>query len=71
MKLPEIAEEALSLNEQERAALALTLMDTLSAASLEISDEEAIRRDKELENGTVAPLTHEEFVRRVQEARRN
>jgi hypothetical protein len=70
MKLPEIAEEALALTEQDRASLALILMDTLSAVGPEISDEEAVRRDDELENGTVRPLTHEEFVQRAQAARR-
>ena len=69
MKLTEITGEALALNEQERATLALILMDTLSD-TLKISNEEAIRRDEELDNGTVSPLIHEEFVRRVQETRR-
>ena len=69
MKLPEIEQEALALNEQERAALVLTLMDTLPVPALEVSDEEAMRRDEELESGIVTPLTHEEFSRTVRETR--
>jgi hypothetical protein len=71
MKYPEITEEALALNEGERASLALKLMDTLSATAFEVSDDEAIRRNQELEKGSVAALEHEDFVRRVQESRRN
>jgi hypothetical protein len=70
MKLPEIAEEAMALNEKERAYLALTLMDTLSAIDPEVSNEEAARRDEELESGAVAPLTQEQFAKRVQQSRR-
>jgi hypothetical protein len=71
MKYPEITEEALALNEGERASLALRLMDTLSATAFDVSDKEAIRRDHELEKGSAAPLAQEDFVRRVQESRRN
>jgi hypothetical protein len=71
MKYPEITEEALALNEGERASLALRLMDTLSPTAFDVSDEEAIRRDQELEKGSVAALEHKDFVLRVQESRRN
>ena len=69
MKLQEIEQEALSLSEPERAALVLSLMDTLSASGTDITDEEVLRRDAELESGAVAPMTHEEFVQRVRESR--
>jgi putative addiction module component (TIGR02574 family) len=69
MKLQEIEREALALSESERAALVLSLMDTLSAPGTEITDEEVLRRDAELESGAVAAMTHEEFVQRVQESR--
>ena len=70
MKLQEIEQEALALSEPERAALVLSLMDTLSAPGMEMTDEEVLRRDAELESGAVTPMTHEEFVQRVQEGRR-
>ena len=69
MKLQDIEREALSLNEQERATLVLSLMDTLAAPSADISDEEVDRRETEMERGDVQALLHEEFVRRVQDER--
>jgi hypothetical protein len=53
MKLQEIEREALGLSERERAQLVLSL----------------VRRDAELETGSVEPMLHEEFVRRVREER--
>ena len=69
VKLPEIEQEALLLSDRERAALAATLIETLPPPVFEISDEEAMRRDAELESGAVKALEHDEFVRRVREAR--
>jgi len=69
MKLQEIEQEALGLTERERAELVLSLMSTLTAPEANISDEEVFRRDAELENGSVEPMLHEEFVRRVREER--
>jgi hypothetical protein len=69
MKLQEIEQEALGLTERERAELVLSLMSTLTAPESNISDEEVFRRDAELENGSMEPMLHEEFVRRVQEER--
>lgn len=68
MKLEEIEREAAGLTEQERAALVLSLLDTLSSQETDTSDEEAIRRDTELDSG-VAPISHEEFVRQVRDGR--
>jgi hypothetical protein len=69
MKLQEIEQEALGLNEGERAELVLSLMRTLSAPAADIADEEVYRRDEELESGKVQPIMHEEFVRRVRDER--
>ena len=69
MKLQDVEREALGLNEQERANLVLSLMDTLVAPDTGVSDEEVDRREAELETGVVQPLIHEEFVRRVHEER--
>jgi hypothetical protein len=40
-----------------------------TAPEANISDEEVFRCDAELETGSVEPMLHEEFVRRVQEER--
>ena len=69
MKLQEIEQEALGLTERERAELVLSLMSTLTAPEANISDEEVLRRDAELETGSVESMPHEEFVRRVREER--
>ena len=69
MKLQEIKQEALGLSERERAELVLSLMGTLAAPGADVTEEEVLRRDGELEAGTVEPMLHEEFVRRVREER--
>ena len=69
MKLQEIENEALGLQESERAELVLSLLTTLAPPVADITDDEVMRRDAELEAGSVAPMLHEEFVRRVREER--
>ena len=69
MKLEEIEQEALGLTESERGELVLSLMRTLAAPGADVTDEEVFRRNAELEAGTVEPMLHEEFVRRVQKER--
>jgi hypothetical protein len=69
MKLQDIEQEALGLSEKDRADLVLSLMNTLAAPGADVTDEEVLRRDAELEEGSVEPLSHEEFVRRVHEER--
>jgi hypothetical protein len=66
MKLAEIEQEALALPECERAALASKLLNTLPPPGTDVSDEEIQMRERELESGQVAAISHEEFVRRVQ-----
>lgn len=70
MKLQDIEREALGLNEPERASLVLSLMNTLVAVDVCVSDEEVDQREAEMDSGAVEPLRHEEFVRRVQNDRR-
>ena len=69
MKLQDIEQEALGLRESERAELVLSLIRTLSAPGADVTEEEVLRRDAELEAGSVEPMLHEEFVRRVREER--
>ncbi|MBL9140096.1 MAG: hypothetical protein JNK85_29765 [Verrucomicrobiales bacterium] len=44
-------------------------METLPAPGSDLGDDEALRRDEEIESGKVTPISHEEFVRRVGESR--
>jgi putative addiction module component (TIGR02574 family) len=69
MKLQEIEQEALGLSERERAELVLALMRTLAAPGSDVTDEEVSRREAEMEAGSVEPMLHEEFVRRIREVR--
>jgi hypothetical protein len=69
MTLNEIEQEAIALPERQRVDLVRTLLDTLPPAGADVSDEEAMERDREIESGEVEPLSHEEFVRRVQAKR--
>lgn len=69
MKLQEIEREALALGESDRAALILSLLETLPAPGSDVGDDEALRREEEMESGKVTPISHEEFVRRIGESR--
>ena len=69
MKLQDIEREAHGLNAQERATLVLSLIDTLGAPDSGVPDHEVDQREAALDSGAVEPILHEEFVRRVQEAR--
>jgi len=69
MSLAEIEKQALALNEKERARLAVSLLETLSL-EIELSDEEVLQRDADLDNGRSEEISHEEFVRRVEQTRR-
>jgi hypothetical protein len=69
MSLSEIEQAALTLPETDRAALVAKLLDTLPAFDGDVSDAEVDERDRELDKGTVAPISHEEFVSRVRRER--
>ena len=65
----EIAQEALALPDRDRATLAAKLLETLPPPGTDVSDEEVEQREREMESGQVTAISHEEFVRRVQEQR--
>jgi hypothetical protein len=69
MKLMEIEQEALALPDRDRTSLAAKLLDTLPPPGTDVSDEEVEQRELEMESGQVTAISHEEFVRRVQEQR--
>lgn len=64
MSTATITQTALRLPIQERAALLLSLFDSLPADAAESDDilAEAIRRDAEMESGLVREISHEEFL---------
>ena len=65
----EIEQEALALPDRDRATLAAKLLDTLPPPGTDVSDEEVEQREREMESGQVTAISHQEFVRRVQEQR--
>jgi hypothetical protein len=67
--LSQIQQEAVALPEPQRIDLLRALLDSLPPTGSDVSDDEVAARDREMDNGTVEPLTHEEFVRRVQAER--
>jgi hypothetical protein len=69
MSFTEIEQQARALPGPQRAALVTALLDTFPPVGAEVSDEEAMQRDREMESGQVQPISHEEFVRRVERER--
>ncbi|MGD1084208.1 MAG: addiction module protein [Verrucomicrobiota bacterium] len=69
MKIEEIEQEALALPDRDRASLVAKLLDTLPPPETDVSDEEVDQREREMESGQVTAISHQEFVRRVQEQR--
>ena len=65
----EIEQEALALSDRDRATLAAKLLETLPPPGTEVSDEEVEQREREMESGQVTAISHQEFLRRVQEQR--
>jgi hypothetical protein len=69
MKLAEIEQEALALPDRDRASLVAKLLGTFPPPGTDVSDEEVEQREREMDSGQVAAISHQEFVRRVQEQR--
>jgi hypothetical protein len=65
MDAKQIETEALALPEPARAGLVSRLLETIPPSDFGVSDDEIIARDQELETNAVQPLSHTEFVRRV------
>lgn len=69
MSLAELQKEALDLPENERALLAVSLVETLAPLDSEVSHDEVMQRDADLESGRTIELSHEDFIRRVESER--
>jgi transcriptional antiterminator Rof (Rho-off) len=69
MNVEEIEQQALALSDGERATLVARRLHTLPPVDAEISDSEVEQRECDLDSGKVTTISHNEFVRRVQEER--
>jgi len=69
MKVEEIEQQALALSDGQRAALVAKLLHTLPPIAYDVSDSEIELRERDLATGNVTVISHNEFVRRVQEER--
>ena len=65
--ISELEKEALSLPPRERERLVLAMWDSLEGVPTVDPEgvEIALRRDGEIEAGTVQPISHSEFKRRT------
>ena len=70
MSVADVEQIAMKLSEKDRAHLAAALLESLAAHCLEHADDEAERRDRELDSGEVAEIGYDEFVKRVEAERR-
>jgi len=58
------------VGESNPAAMMTSCMETVPGSGGGVGDDEALRRDEEIESGRVTPMSHEEFVRGVGQGRR-
>ena len=72
MSIDQIASEALQLDPRDRATLAETIWESLEdpfEVPCDITDDEAInlahRRDEEISNGKVSPVSHHDMMSRL------
>jgi len=64
-KLQTIEKELVVLAPSERASLIATLLKSFENTNYSVSDEEALRRDAEMEAGIDLGISHDEFVRNM------
>ena len=65
MSLAEVERIALELPEKDRTLLAATLLQSVAPEFLDHAEDEAERRERELEAGTVEEISYEELLKRV------
>jgi hypothetical protein len=67
----EVVTAALNLDQSQRAAVALAVLDSLPESGAESDDilAEALRPDAEMEAGTVIPLPLDEFLAAIRRPR--
>lgn len=65
VRLAEIQRQADELSREDKAGLLAYLLHTLEGAPQGPDDDEVLRRDVDLESGSVEAISHEEFVLRM------
>jgi hypothetical protein len=70
MSLADVEQIALKLSEVERALLAAVLLDSVGSNSFEHGPNEFERREREIDQGQVSEISHEELLKRVDAERR-
>lgn len=70
MSLADVEQIALKLTERDRALLASVLLDSIATDSLDHDTQEFERREREITDGHVAEISHEELMKQVDLKRR-
>lgn len=70
MSFADVEQIALKLSETDRALLAAALLDTVASDSLDHGPDEFERREREMDQGHVSEISHEELLKRVDAERR-
>jgi len=63
--LSEVTKQADTLSLEEKAGLMSHILDSLPNAPIGPDDDEALRRDDEMNSGTVQPISHDQFLAEV------
>ena len=69
MRLQAIEKEAVSLPEEDRAALAAVLLSSLEGPVYDVDDHKVKCRDEEMETGRESGISHEQLRRAVRAPR--
>ena len=70
MSLADVERIALKLSEADRGLLAATLFDSVASDALDHSPDEFERREREMDQGNVSEIGHEELLKRIEAERR-
>lgn len=68
VSLADIQKQTEGLSREDQEGLLTHLLHSLSNSTEGISDEEVTKRDEEMESGTVAPISHNQFIRQVRQS---
>lgn len=63
--LSEVTKQADTLSLEDKAGLVSHILDSLPDAPTGPDDDEALRRDEEMNSGEVQPISHEQFLSEV------
>jgi hypothetical protein len=69
-RLQALQHEVVGHPPEDRSALITVLLHTFKGPAYDVSDEEVMRRDEEMESGMEKGLSHRQFVRAIKARRR-